>query len=463
METDGLIEIKSNDLFTSTIAHIEGVLDRHKGEDPLFLSAKMMEILIDHRQGDPSRYAAIAEKAAKGAEISREGVKWHIARTYWTIKSRWHDIEGDAEKSREAKLAAAETYVKEGEDALQRPSSGHSVAAHFLQGAIEALKKIENTRDERQEIYQKMLEYQKKSISEMGTHPYSIDVSEIADKAIEMVKGKSLFEALMNLAFSSPSPKVDRLRTRVQEAVRTHPMSHIFSASLLDKEGKVVGRRPGISSREEASEEAIRSEMFRMAASDQVVHAQAVVQNAIYQINLEHNVRFDDLLPVVSNNPFVPPGREYIFARGLHSGLTGDLLLMAHLLIPQLENSLRHLLSQRGVIVSGLDDQQIQENYTLNAILYRYKDELTDILGDDALFDLQGLLVERFGSNLRNLLAHGLLDQNEFFSWHILYLWWLVLRLCLTPIYIQIQRQREHSNTETNNNADSTEDNQNNN
>lgn len=445
---------RSNVLFTEAISSVENILDTYQGEDPLFLSARMMEILLEHRQGQPTKYASLAEKAATRAENSEEGMKWHIANTYWLIKSQWHEMDGDAESSRQAKITAAETHVKEAEDALKRPGAGYSVAAHFLQEAIEALRRIDNTHAQREEIYKLMLEYQRNSVAELSGFSDSIDVSDIADKAIEMVKGKSFLEALMSLAFSSSSPKVDRLRKRVEEQMKISPLSHIFPANLLDREGKVIGRRSSIDPQMEDSDEAIRDEMFRLAAFDQAFHAQAVVQNAMHQINIDHNVRVNDFLPIVSNNPFVPPGRELIFARGLYSGLTGDLLLAAHLLIPQVEQSLRYALSQRGSIVSGLDSQQIQEEYTLNSMIFRYKSEISQIFDEDILFDLQGLLVERFGSNLRNLLAHGLMDHNEFYSWHILYLWWLVLRLCYIPIYIQIHKQTNSSEAEVDSNPE---------
>lgn len=46
------------------------------------------------------------------------------------------------------------------------------------------------------------------------------------------------------------------------------------------------------------------------------------------------------------------------------------------------------------------------------------------------MFDLQGLLVERFGHNLRNRVAHGLIDYVPCYSYESEYLWWIVLRLC---------------------------------
>ncbi|MCL2927754.1 MAG: DUF4209 domain-containing protein [Trichodesmium sp. MAG_R01] len=58
---------------------------------------------------------------------------------------------------------------------------------------------------------------------------------------------------------------------------------------------------------------------------------------------------------------------------------------------------------------------------------------------EDTLFDLKGLLVDRSGSNLRNLMAHGLLDDEDFSSPLMSYLWWVTLRLCYLPLLIYQQ------------------------
>jgi hypothetical protein len=88
-----------------------------------------------------------------------------------------------------------------------------------------------------------------------------------------------------------------------------------------------------------------------------------------HQINLEHNVTIGELMPIVSNNPLVPQGREYIYAQGLQAGMEGDYVTAAHLLVPQLENSIRYVLNQRGIITSGLTPEGVQEEFNLNRLL----------------------------------------------------------------------------------------------
>jgi hypothetical protein len=412
----------------------------------MFLSAKLMELLQEYREGEPSKYAAIAEKAALNAEASDDvSIKWHRARTYWEIKARWYAIAKDDENVRLSMLNAAETYVKEAEDALNRPNNPYSIASSFLQQAIEAYRRVEGSQERRDEIHKKLLEYQKKSMADFQAFSHTIDISAIVEEASNLVKGKTVIDALFTLALASASPSVAGLRKRVQETANEFKPSLWIPAQVLNKEGKVVAKRPGMYENDGDTNDALRAEMFRRAALEQNLHAQAVVQPAINQINTEHNVRITDLLPVVSHNPFVPPGREYIFAKGLHAIFVGDLVTTAHLLIPQVENSVRHLLTMQGVIVSGLD-QGIQDERSLNTTLY--KTETLELFGEDIVFDLQGLLVERFGSNLRNQMAHGLMNYAEFYSWPVVYLWWLVLRLCCLPIYAHIYGKNETKNNE---------------
>jgi hypothetical protein len=172
-----------------------------------------------------------------------------------------------------------------------------------------------------------------------------------------------------------------------------------------------------------------------------------VVNNACVQILFDHSPSLKDFLELSSNNPFVPPGREIIYARGLLAGLQGDFLEALHLLIPQIENSLRYLLNRQGVVTSGLDAEGIQEEYDLNVLLGMH--ELEQILGEDLVFDLQGTLISRFGSNFRNLMAHGLLEQQAFYSHPAIYIWWLLLRICCLP-HIVAQHDEDKKATDAN-------------
>jgi hypothetical protein len=100
-------------------------------------------------------------------------------------------------------------------------------------------------------------------------------------------------------------------------------------------------------------------------------------------------------------------------------------------LIPQVENSLRVVLQRQGVITTGLDSaSKRQDEQSLNVTLYEYEDELESIFGQKIVFELQNLLVEPLGGNLRNEAMHGLMDDGSFYTQPVVYLWWLILQVC---------------------------------
>ena len=171
--------------------------------------------------------------------------------------------------------------------------------------------------------------------------------------------------------------------------------------------------------------------MFQELKMSYSIYVPALIEPMRNQIEQEHYFTIHDLGSIVLNNPLIPQHREYLFAKGLISGFQGDFVTAIHLLVPQFENSVRHLLEQHGVSVSGIDDEGIQEEYDLNRLLYL--PEMEKIFGKDLLLHLQGLLVEKEGANIRNRMAHGLMYPGDFHSSDCVFLWALILRLCCWP------------------------------
>jgi hypothetical protein len=236
------------------------------------------------------------------------------------------------------------------------------------------------------------------------------------------------------------------LEVSTREGIDKHPLFHLIPSRTFNELGKVVYRRGTV---DEDENGVLKDAMYRHAALLQEVLARGVIEPAIQQILSEHDISLDDFIPLVVNNSFIPKGRELIYVRGLYAGLVGDYLVAVHLLIPQLENSIRYLLQQQNVITSGLDSDLIQDEYTLGKILYL--DKLKDVFdehisgepinGERIVFELKGLLVERSGSNLRNLSAHGLMTYDDFESSKVIYLWWLIFYLSCFP-KMQVMRNK---------------------
>jgi len=70
--------------------------------------------------------------------------------------------------------------------------------------------------------------------------------------------------------------------------------------------------------------------------------------------------------------------------------------------------------------------------------------EALHAFGADGLFELQDLFTEQLGTNLRNEVAHGLLDDSGLFGADVLYAWWLLLR-----IFVITSKLSEHQDPGT--------------
>lgn len=418
-------------LADEVVAHAEAVLDRCNGADPKYLSERLMLLLIKHRRGDPDKYTPLAQKLAEKAKADGD---WRRAREHWYAAAAWRKRAKDQEGERRFLELAAEGFLEEANAVPSR-----LVATAHLQSAVEAFRRIGN-RKRAEEVHKMLIEAGAESMKEMKAVSTDVSLKEPAQQARKAVQGRSLIDALLSLAAFVPIATVKDLREIVEDNAKNHPIQFIFHKTVVNEEGKKVGAVPSMLTDDpDDKEAAVRGEMFRQGAMHQQFSAVGWVEPARDQILLEHSPRIDDILALVRNTPFVPQDREQLFATGLFEGLVGNFQSAVHMLVPQIENSIRHVLRTQGVIVSSINAEGIQEEFDQGRLLEL--PEFADIFGPDLTFDLKGLLVSRQGVNLRNRLAHGLLDDSFFRTAHAIYLWWLALHLCCLPILARMKEE----------------------
>ena len=148
---------------------------------------------------------------------------------------------------------------------------------------------------------------------------------------------------------------------------------------------------------------------------------------ALQTLRREHRLRLGDFINLARRCPLVPGGREEQVGRGLLAGYQGDYATAIHLLVPQLEHMMRIALQTAGHSTQQIGNDGVQSEKGLGALAD--SSATTDLLGDDRAFELKALFCEPIGPNLRNMVAHGLLDDDVAGSAYSFYAWWWVLRL----------------------------------
>ncbi len=393
---------------------------------PRHVVAKAIELMLDYKLGMTKE---IADRALSFATSSEATLIWE--QRFFDLAARCFRRTQDEEAALEAATNHAESFVRQAAEALYRPQGGGMVAAHFVETAIHVYRQIPGSKARRDELHQLLITYQKQIPSEMFPSPANeLDVSDLVRQAREAVEGRPLEKAIEILALSGGIPSKSQLKTTATESIRTFPLQFLWPATTVNRVGKTVARHgPTVPSDGTPDEEVVLSQMFWEARIHHQIAVVGRIEPMRLHILLEHPVRIHDFVEFVRFNPLIPPGRESLFARGLCAGLQGDLVEALHILIPQIENAVRYVLEEHGEITSGLSSHGIQMESALNVIFDSNEEVLDDIFGEDIVFELRGLLIDQRSSNLRNLLAHGLLYPESFQSTTAIYVWWIILRL----------------------------------
>jgi hypothetical protein len=404
-----------------------------------FHCCQLMRLMIPVGIGEPTEFAAIASSIAATAQASGDMRK---AKAYWEVEADWQRLAKDTAAEQKAQLAAGEAAVMEAEGRAKGKGASFMAAASLLAKAIEELRQAGATKERIAELRGRLNEWQESSLAEFETFSTGMDISELVTGAREHVKGGDFPTAALKLAFGQELSDPKKIKDEVVENAKQAPLTYLMGAAIVDHRGRTTARKESLFNlKGEALEQALETESFSQASQFHwPLRVDGFIGPAREQILNDHKPTFQDLVFIVRNNPFIPPGHEGIFLRGLHAGFHGDFVVATHLLTPQIENSLRYVLESHGVDVSNLMSDGTQPVRVLGAIFSMA--ETKKIFGEPLCFELRGCLIEKTGFDLRNRVAHGFVHEGECYSNAAVTVWWLVLRICMMPIFQTVRNER---------------------
>ncbi len=412
---------KRRDYLSEVLDEVASVVWSRSSTGTTTRTLGLIDMLIERDHGDAGEWATLSKDFAEQLESSGD---YHSAIKFWGRAMRAFGRASDASSARKASIRRADAYLCLADDAPTEMGK-----SSFVRSAYEAYRQIPGTETKRDELHRRLLQHQEKAVGEFGTISTPVDLGDAPDQARGAVKGQDLIQALYSLSLLLAPTDPEKLREQAERSARDHPFMFMLHSERVNALGRVVGVKPsGIDDPEGALISTMHDDLNRRHQ----LNVSALINPARFQILADHPVvRVADLEGLVNDNGFVPPDRRFLFARGLIAGLKGDFAISGHLLIPQIENSLRVTLQRMGVITTGLNSANRRQNeQSLNVTLYDYQRELESVFGAAVILELQNLLVEPLGSNLRNEAMHGLMSDSAFFSHPMVYLWWLTLRLC---------------------------------
>ena len=415
-----------------------------------FLGSWLAELLKSNALGGDHSTTIATKLESLAHEFEDEG-ELRKAREYFQASAHWFKESGDDEKSTAMTVAVAEGWVKEAIAIVSSDQPSHMVATSFYENAIQTYRTIPRSERTTHGVYERIAELReclnesgKKSLDEMDAIDIpGQDIGQIVENARNAVRGKGLEEALKAFVNLSRT-NAKKLRESTIKNLEHFIAHRLFPTTFMNRDGRVAAKMPSMSSSpipSDGDEMVIRSKMVE----NYCIHVSLAVCGRIWPAQeillLEHRLREADFVNLAKQSPIVPIGRELLFGKALFAGYDRDFVTALHILVPQIEHVVRYHLKQAGVQTTNIDSNGIENENGLSSLMDLPRTE--EIFGEDLSFEIRALFCDSFGPNLRNELAHGLLDARACYSSNAIYAWWFGLKLVFIHFWNALSREAE--------------------
>ena len=420
------------------------------------LGLELASLLRQQDQGK-DRALVIAKKLESLArEFEGEG-DLPVAYEYFQASAKWFKASGDEARSAEITVAEAENWVKQAHAATASDQPSHGVAASFYEKAIQAYRAIPGSERAKYGVDERIAELQvqlgesgEKSLDEMGVISTPIgDITRFAEDARNAVSGKAPVDALRTFVNLHRVADAKQLREDTIKNLPDVPLLSMLPIEVRTGDGRTIAKRPGMepdATPADGDETRIHYEMLRSHGLSIALIVQGCILPAFERLLLEHRLREADFIALARQSPLVPIGRERLFGKALYAGYDRDFITALHLLAPQIEHMVRFHLKQAGGKTTTLDSNGIETENGLSSLMDLPETE--QIFGEDLSFEITALFCDLSGPNLRNDIAHGLLDDRAFQSAPAIYAWWFGLKLVFNSFWNATRQTTQNSDQE---------------
>ncbi|MBY8337045.1 DUF4209 domain-containing protein [Alteriqipengyuania sp. NZ-12B] len=394
---------------------------------------KIAELGIWHGILEASQVARDAEELARNAP---PGTYPEAVKRVWIIAASSHDRLNNKDDANRCRVEAAEQTLK-----MRDESNQPAVKAHWTKAALGEMRHLSGTRDRIEQLRNELRTFQMAAQDDFGSFTTPMDLSETRREIEALFVGISFADACVQFYHMSEAPSKQELRDTVLELARKDPLGAMISSSYYDAEGREAARAPAMPSDGSPSENWFRAEGARYMDVLMFQQVRGKIEPARLSLVERISIQERHLLPIAEASVFVPPGREPLFAMGFARMFQGDYATAAHLLLPQLENSLRHILMLSNRDPSKIEQDLIQGDRALSQLLEVNRGELEAILGEDVVDEIDILFNFRPGPALRNEAAHGKLPWGAFFHHSTIFGCWFIFGLTCRPLFHVWQEQ----------------------
>jgi hypothetical protein len=426
---------------------------------------RLATLVLEHRLSH-SLAADLPEKLEQaGRSFERDG---HLlrARHCYELSVDAYRIARDQLAAARMVVAVAQTWVTEANLRNDGSNAQPLVAMNHLAKALQIYRQVPQRLRSTLGITD-VYEHLRKQIAEAGSLTVEtmfmvstgpLDISRLVNMALEHVSGRTGIEALRTFTTIHPFANRQEARAAALRTLNAGFLTALGCFTHIDRTGRVIAKAPGmsLSSVPTASdEERIWAEMVKGHEQTRNIRVHGWILPALRLLQREHGFKEQDLVDLAKASALVPPERAIMVGKGLYWGMVGEFGMAAHFLIPQLENVVRHHMKEAGLNTSNTDRNDIVNENGLSTLLD--VEGVEKVFGPNLVFELKALFCSPFGPNLRNQFAHGLMDDDDFFSVSVVYTWWFMLKWVALPYWRQVDKSEASSEETSGNGPDASE------
>ncbi|MFH1397236.1 MAG: DUF4209 domain-containing protein [Candidatus Omnitrophota bacterium] len=382
----------------------------------------ILELLIENKLVDNwEELAGKIVEIAKGFSISPG---CDAPRKYYVLAAKCFEYANKPEKAKEMKIALAKHWEDEARSFKTPQGCDGFNLAHRLEKAIHAYREA-GEKVKAEELVHELKEANKLTLGQMKViSSPPIDAAPLIKIADDLLQGKTGKEAIEAFAALCKPFSYEQERKSAEKNLKEHPLQGLFDTHVLTEEGNVSAKIGGMT---DDYENTLKAQIIRGYNLGQNLSASTTLKRGISLILNSGDSWKSSLKALLETSKFVPKDRVDIYERAIIAGFESDLLLFVHLIIPQLENSVRLIFGMNKIKITSVLSSGVQREKDMNELLNDPSAE--QIFGKDLLWEMRSLLIEQAGPNMRNRVCHGLADSNDLNGASSIFLLWLTLYL----------------------------------
>lgn len=355
--------------------------------------------------------------------------------------STWFAIAKKNDESLKAKVAIADSMTAEAEHKRDTEPSGILVCGELFDRALQLYRQIPTEKRGKLRVESKIKkvsqakeEANEKATGFMHAHEIeTIDYREMHKLARQIVQSENPVHCLRSFAGMSAGFDIDSFEEEIRQRKPSFFRS-LFSSVQMTDTGQVAAKAPsiGLDPIDPESDQYKSWMSFEMQKRYEILinlQVDGFILPVLWEMHSTKRLSERFFTNLAYWSPSVPEGREGLVGKALYSGYEMDFASAIHLLSPQMENIVRVYLKQAGVNTRHTDKYGIDIEKGLSALISQEIPEYEATFGKNIAAEIRMLFCEGAGPNLRNNVAHGLLDDHSSHSPKAVYAWWFFLKI----------------------------------